>query len=237
MPMTRSTKPRMQAATANGEVKQASWFEALLSTVQRGKSRVSLRPGDVLFSQGEAADAVFFIEQGKVRLAVLSKAGKEAILAVLMPGDLCGEGCLAGQQRRAGTATALTAAIALRIRKAEMVRALHEQHALSEAFLARLFARSVAVQEDVCAQLFEPSEKLLARTLLKLARFGSTPESLQGNIIAPKISQEALAEMIGSTRSHVNFFMTKFRRLGLIEYNRTEIQIHPELLSRVVLRG
>lgn len=190
--------------------------------------------GDLIYSQGEKADAVFFLIKGKVKLSVLSKASKEAILGVLNPGDFFGEGCLAGQPVRVGTATAESAVVLIRVARASLVKALHDQHPLSETFLAQLLARNIAFEEDICDQLFNHSEKRLARALLKLARFGRETEGASGHTIRPRVSQEALAEMIGSTRSRVNFFMNKFRRLGLIEYNG-EFRVHPELLTDVVL--
>ena len=210
------------------------WFEPYLAVIERGKTRVSLQKGDLVYSQGQAANAVYFVERGKVRLSVLSSAGKEAILGVLVAGDFCGEGCLAQQSRRMGSATALMPARLVRVERVALVQALHEQHPLSEAFLAQLLARNIAFEEDVCDQLFNHSEKRLARALLKLARFGQDPARERGHAITPKVSQEALAEMIGTTRSRVNHFMNKFRRLGLIEYNG-EIQVHPALLTDVVL--
>lgn len=161
MAVKSSTKPRPRIPTADSGAKDPSWFQSLLTTIPHGKSRLSLRKGDLIYSQGQLADAVFFVEQGKVRLSVLSGAGKEAILGVLAAGDFCGEGCLAGQPRRVGTATAVTATIAIRIQKADLVRALHEQHPLSEAFLAQLLVRNIAFEEDVCDQLFNHSEKRL----------------------------------------------------------------------------
>lgn len=211
-----------------------NWFQALLKSIPRGKSEVVFRKGELVYSQGQQADAVYFIEHGKVRLSVLSKAGKEAILGILTPGDFCGEGCLAGQAWRVGSATALTAATTTKVQKTALVQALHDQHPLSEAFLAQLLAHNIAFEEDICDQLFNHSEKRLARALLKLARFGQEPPNVDGHVITPKISQEALAEMIGTTRSRVNFFMNKFRRLGLIDYNG-EVHVHRELLTDIVL--
>ncbi|HXE31899.1 MAG TPA: Crp/Fnr family transcriptional regulator [Terriglobales bacterium] len=190
--------------------------------------------GEAVYRQGDAADGIFFLERGKVRLSVLSRAGKEAILGVLTPGEICGEGCLAGQARRVGSAMAVSAATALRVEKAVLVQALHENHPLSEAFLAQLLSRNIDFEEDMCDQLFNHSEKRLARALLKLSRFGQNPACENGQAITPKISQEALANMIGTSRARVNYFMNKFRRLGLIDYNG-EVHVHPELLTDVVL--
>ncbi|HXR97342.1 MAG TPA: Crp/Fnr family transcriptional regulator [Terriglobales bacterium] len=199
-----------------------------------GKSRIELRKSETLYSQGDVADSVFFIESGKVRLSVLSKAGKEAVVGTLTAGEFCGEGCLSGQLRRVGTARATMATVVVCVDKAELVRALHEQHPLAEAFLAKLLVRNIAFEEDLCDQLFNHSEKRLARVLLKLARIGHQPTDIAGVVITPKISQETLADMVGTTRSRVNFFMNKFRRLGLIDYNG-EIRVHPELMTDVVL--
>ena len=196
---------------------------------------LSLTKGTQIYSQGQAANAVYFIEQGKVRLSVLSQAGKEAILGVLGPGEFCGEGCLARQPWRMGSATALMSTSVVKVERTALLQALHEQQPLSEAFLAQLLARNIAFEEDICDQLFNHSEKRLARALLKLSRFGQEPMMKGGNLITPKVSQEALAEMIGTTRSRVNHFMNKFRRLGLIDY-KSEIRVHPELLTDVVLR-
>ena len=232
MAMKRVPTLKLQPQKASGGGSGPNWFEAHLNAIPHGKSVLNLRKNGVVYSQGQQADAVYFIQQGKVRLSVLSGAGKEAILGILAPGDICGEGCLAGQPLRIGTATAVSATTAVKIQKADLVRALHEQHPLSEAILAQILARNIAFEEDVCDQLFNHSEKRLARALLKLARFGQ--DSAHPRTITPKISQEALAEMVGTTRSRINFFMNKFRRLGLIEYNG-EIHIHPELLTDVVL--
>lgn len=235
MTATQRTLPtRSPSAKAPRKVDAGLWFHSLLNDIQTGKSCINLRKGAVLYSQGQAADAAFFIEKGKVKLSVLSRSGKEAVLGVLSPGEFCGEGCLARQPLRVGTAIAITSCQVIRVTVGALARALHEQHPLSEAFLAQLLHRNIAIEEDICDQLFNHSEKRLARALLKLARFGQEPLQSAGHVITPKISQEALAEMIGTTRSRVNFFMNKFRRLGLIHYNG-EVHVHPELLTDVVL--
>jgi CRP-like cAMP-binding protein len=235
MALSKQAPPKWpQRTPAAGEAAVELWFHPLLNGMSAGKSRVTFRKGSALYSQGQQADAVYFVEKGKVRLSVLSGSGKEAILGILTPGDFCGEGCLARQPRRVGSATAVTAAVILKVDRAALARALHEQHPLSEAFLTQLLIRNIAIEEDICDQLFNHSEKRLARALLKLARFGQEPPPLHGHVITPKISQEAIAEMIGTTRSRVNFFMNKFRRLGLIDYNG-EVHVHPELLTDVVL--
>ena len=191
---------------------------------------VRFAPGTVVFGQGTRADSVFYIQEGGVKLSVLSSAGKEAIVAMLGPGDFLGEGCLAGQAVRMGTATAVMRTVLLRIPKRDMVRMLHEQPAFSDRFLAHMLMRNIRIEEDLVDQLFNSSEKRLARTLLLLARYGKE-DTVQR--VLPKLSQETLAEMVGTTRSRVNFFMNKFRKLGLIEYNGV-IKINSSLLSVVL---
>jgi CRP/FNR family cyclic AMP-dependent transcriptional regulator len=231
---------KLQAPAAANRAPAAAlagtWFAPLLQRIDRGKSEVALRKGARLYSQGQKADAVYFIERGKVRLSVLSSAGKEAILGVLNAGEFCGEGCLAGQLLRIDSAAAISPVAAIRVQKDALVQALHEQHPLSEAFLARLLMRNMAFEEDICDQLFNHSEKRLARALLKLARVGLDASGAEDNVITPKVSQEFLAEMIGATRGRVNFFMNKFRRLGLIEY-KGETHVHAERLTEFVLSG
>jgi CRP/FNR family transcriptional regulator, cyclic AMP receptor protein len=186
--------------------------------------------GATVFAQGTQAHSVFYIQDGGVKLSVLSTAGKEAVVAMLGPGDFFGEGCLAGQTLRMGTATALVPTTVLRIQKREMMRTLHDQSTLSDRFIAHMLARNIRVEEDLVDQLFNSSEKRLARTLLLLARYGDEerPERL-----LPKLSQETLAEMVGTTRSRVNFFMNKFRKLGFIKYNGG-LKINGSLLSVVL---
>lgn len=227
-------KPELRVTpNRNSENDQPLWFDAVVTPLLAVQQPTGLRKGTMLYTQGETADSVYFLVRGKIQLSVLSKAGKEAVLGVIGRGDFCGEGCLAGQTRRMGSATAMTPAAAYRVEKAVLVRALHSEHPLAEAFLARLLARNISFEEDICDQLFNHSEKRLARALLKLARFGQEPSG-DGYRITPKVSQETLAEMIGTTRSRVNFFMNKFRRLGLIDYNG-EVHVHAELLTDVVL--
>lgn len=223
------TKKILEAKSGGGQ-----WFDALLAGITTGCRRRALSKDELLYTQGQPANAVFFIESGKVKLTVLSKTGREAVLGVIAPGSFCGEGCLAGQPLRVGSAQAVTAGTAIRVEKPALVKALHEQHPLSEAFLAQLLTRNISFEEDICDQLFNHSEKRLARALLKLARFGQEPANPAGHLISPRISQEALADMVGTTRSRVNFFMNKFRRLGLIDYNG-EVRVHPELLTDIVL--
>ncbi len=192
---------------------------------------VALEKKQIVFSQGDPADAVFYVQSGRIKLSVISKGGKEATIALLTEGDFLGEECIANSQPlRMATATAITEGAVLKIDKKEMVRALHEQHALSDIFVAYLLSRNRRVQEDLVDQLFNSSEKRLARALLLLAQFG---KENQLETVIPKISQEVLAEMVGTTRSRVNFFMNRFRKLGFIEYNGT-LLVHPSLLSVVL---
>ena len=185
---------------------------------------------ETIFSQGDPCRSVFYIQKGGVRLSVVNESGKEAVVAVLGPGDFVGEGCLAGQPIRIGTATAVAPTIALVIEKSEMVRVLHSEHAFSDRFITFMLARNIRIEEDLVDQLFNSSEKRLARTLLLLARYGKE-DKLQR--VLPKVSQEMLAEMVGTTRSRVNFFMNKFRKLGFIKYNGG-LQIDNSLLSVVL---
>jgi len=184
----------------------------------------------VVFAQGAEAHSVFYIQQGGVKLSVLSRPGKEAIVAMLAPGDFFGEGCLAGQSVRIGTATALVPTTVLRIHKREMMRTLHEQSALSDRFIAHMLTRNIRIEEDLVDHLFNSSEKRLARTLLLLARYGDENDAERA---LPKLSQETLAEMIGTTRSRVNTFMNRFRQLGFVRYNGTLI-VNSSLLSVVL---
>ncbi|MGC2198162.1 MAG: Crp/Fnr family transcriptional regulator [Terriglobales bacterium] len=189
------------------------------------------RPKQLVFSQGERADDVFYLQEGSVKLSVLSKQGKEATIALLSPGDFLGEGCLASDQSvRLATATAITDCSVLKIKRGEMLCALHEQHELSDLFVVYLLDRHNRTQADLIDQLFNSSEKRLARALLILAHFGkkNTPET-----VIPRVNQETLAEMIGTTRSRVNFFMNRFRKLGFIHYNGG-LQVHGSLLSVVL---
>jgi CRP-like cAMP-binding protein len=191
---------------------------------------VGYRKGDIVFAQGEPGDDVRYIQKGVIKLSVLSSIGKEAVVAMLTAGDFFGEGVLAGQSVRIGTATAVLTSTVLIIQKDAMVRLLHDEPAFSDRFISYMLTRNMRIEADLVDQLFNSSEKRLARTLLLLARYGEThpPRSL------PKVSQETLAEMIGATRSRVNFFMNKFRKLGLIEYNGGGLKINASLLSIVL---
>jgi CRP-like cAMP-binding protein len=186
----------------------------------------------VIFSEGDPAQGVIYIEQGAVRLSVVSRTGREAVVAVLERGHFLGEGCLAGQARRMATAIAVVPSTILTIEKAEMTRQLHEQPAFSERFLLHMVTRNIRIEEDLVDQLFNSSEKRLARTLLLLARYG---QPLIAERVLPQLSQELLAEMVGTTRSRVNFFMNKFRKLGFIEYDGgSGVKINSSLVSVVL---
>jgi CRP/FNR family transcriptional regulator, cyclic AMP receptor protein len=196
-----------------------------------GRTIVDLENHQTIFSQGDAANAVFYVQKGRVKLSVISKRGKEATIALLGAGKFLGEECIAAiQPQRMATATTITPATILRIERKEMIRVLHQEQSFSEVFVSYLLARNARIQEDLVDHLFNSSEKRLARALLLLARFGKdgTPET-----VIPKISQETLAEMIGTTRSRVSFFMNRFRKLGFIEYNGT-LSVHSSLLNVVL---
>jgi CRP/FNR family cyclic AMP-dependent transcriptional regulator len=191
---------------------------------------VEYRRADPIFTQGDVCESVLYIQKGGVKLSVLSKTGREAIVAMLGPGDFFGEGCLAAQPVRMGSATAITSSTILLIEKDQMIRLLHRQHALSDRFISHMLARNIRVEEDLIDQLFNSSEKRLARTLLLLARYGKQDKPQR---VLPKLSQETLAEMVGTTRSRVNFFMNKFKRLGFIE-TEGGLKINSSLLSVVL---
>jgi len=201
-----------------------------LATIGDGRKIVSVPKKQMIFTQGDGADAVFYIQKGKVRLTVVSKAGKEATIGILNEGSFFGEGALAGQIVRMGSAAAMTDCELLRVDRKAMMSALHREHAFSDMFVAYLLARNVRYEEDLVDHLFNSSEKRLARVLLLLAHFGKegVPET-----VVPKITQETLAEMIGTTRSRVSFFMNRFRKLGFIHYNGG-LQVHSSLLNVVL---
>ena len=227
MAAKKSGRPPSQRITPP---KPAFDAEAFLDSAGVTRKAVEYRRAEVVFAQGDSADRVMYIKQGGVKLSVLSPGGKEAVVAVMGPGDFIGEGCLAGQTVRMGTATAMTPSTLVAIDKREMTRALHADHQLSDIFIAYVLSRNIRVEEDLIDQLFNSSEKRLARTLLLLARYGKqTPPQA----VLPAISQETLAEMVGTTRSRVNFFMNKFRRLGFIEYDG-ELKVHSSLLTVVL---
>jgi CRP/FNR family transcriptional regulator, cyclic AMP receptor protein len=191
---------------------------------------IEYRPSDTIFSQGNSADTILYIQQGNVKLSVLAPNGREAVVGVLGTGDFFGEGALAGQPIRLVTATAMTSTAIRVVPKRQMIRLLHEQHGLSDRFIAHMLARNNRLEADLVDQLFNASEKRLARTLLLLARYGKPDGPLR---VLPRISQEVLAEMVGTTRSRVNFFMNKFRKLGFIEYNGG-LKVHQALVSVVL---
>jgi len=205
--------------------------EVFLSQPGIGRAIVEVAKNKKIFSQGEIGEAVYYIQKGRAKLSVVSREGKEATISLFGPGDFIGEDCIAGiQSKRMASATAMTGCTILRIERKEMMRVIHEEHVFSDVFVAYLLARNTRIQADLVDQLFNSSEKRLARTLLLLAHFGKEgkPET-----VIPKISQEILAEMIGTTRSRVSFFMNRFRKLRFIEYNGT-LQIHSSLLNVVL---
>ena len=201
-----------------------------LATIGDGRKILAVPKKEAIFTQGDKADAVFYVQKGKVRLTVVSQTGKEATIGIVNEGNFFGEGSLAGQLLRMGSAAAMTDCDLLRVEKKAMMDALHRQHAFSDIFVAYLLARNIRYEEDLVDQLFNSSEKRLARVLLLLAHFGKegVPEA-----VVPKISQETLAEMIGTTRSRVSFFMNRFRKLGFIHYNGG-LQVHSSLLNVVL---
>ena len=205
--------------------------KSFLAKVGEGRTISKYRKDDVVFLQGDPADAVFYIQKGKVKVTVVSDQGKEAVVAILGAEEFCGEGCLAGQPRRIATVKAMTECTVMRMQKASIIRLLHDQPGFSKIFISHLLARTIRVEEDLVDQLFNSSEKRLARLLLLLANFGK--EGKPEPIIA-KISQETLAEMIGTTRSRVSFFMNKFRRLGFLDYNGEGLEVHSSLLNVIL---
>jgi CRP-like cAMP-binding protein len=204
--------------------------KSFLAKVGEGRSIHAYPDAQIVFSQGDSADAVFYLQNGKVKFTVVSKQGKEAVVAILGANEFFGEGCLAGQRHRIATATTIMESVIVRLQKAAILRVIHEQPAFAEMFIAHILGRTIRVEADLVDQLFNSSEKRLARLLLLLANFGK--EDKPEPLIA-KISQETLADMIGTTRSRVSFFMNKFRRLGFIHYNGG-IQVHSSLLNLVL---
>jgi CRP/FNR family transcriptional regulator, cyclic AMP receptor protein len=206
--------------------------QAFLDSAGAGKTAAHYARDETIFTQGDGCDHVMYIQAGGVKLSVLSKSGREAVVAMLGPGDFFGEGCLAGQPIRIGNATAITPSVIRLIDKARMVRLLHTKRAMSDRFIAHMLARNVRIEEDLIDQLFNSSEKRLARALLQLARYGKRDNPIR---VMPRVSQETLAEMVGTTRSRVNFFLNKFKRLGLIDYDGDlPLTIHSSLLSVVL---
>ncbi len=225
---TASNRLKSGRKPANG--KDAFNAQDFLDSAGVARKVTEFKKREAIFSQGDPAKNVLYIQKGAVRLSVVNETGKEAVVAVLGPGDFFGEGCLAGQPIRIGSATAIAPTTALVIEKKEMIRVLHAEHAFSDRFISYMLSRNIRVEEDLVDQLFNSSEKRLARTLLLLARYGKEDKPQK---VLPKISQEMLAEMVGTTRSRVNFFMNKFRKLGFIKYNGG-LHIDTSLLSVVL---
>jgi CRP/FNR family transcriptional regulator, cyclic AMP receptor protein len=218
----------------NAGLKKKRLFDpnAFLATMGEGRKPVLFPKKQTIFAQGDPSDAVFYIQEGRVRLTVLSSSGKEATIGILGEGEFFGEGCLAGQALHVAAATALTDCTVLRIEKKAMMMALHTEQAFSEVFVAHLLQRNIRFQADLVDQLFNSSEKRLARVLLLLSHFGK--EGIPQTVL-PKISQETLAEMVGTTRSRVSFFMNRFRKLGFVDYDAgDELQVHSSLLSVIL---
>jgi CRP/FNR family transcriptional regulator, cyclic AMP receptor protein len=226
------TRPRRRERRPVAATRPRLPFDAksFLAKVGGGKTVYNYRKNQIVFSQGDPANAVFYIQSGKMKVAVLSPQGKEAVVAILGAGDFFGEGCLAGQTRRMATVAAMSDSSVTRVRKTAMVRVLHDEPTFSELFVAYLLGRNIRVEEDLVDQLFNSSEKRLARLLLLLANFGKDGKP---ELVIANISQETLAEMIGTTRSRVSFFMNKFRRLGFIQYNGG-LHVHSSLLNVVL---
>jgi CRP-like cAMP-binding protein len=204
---------------------------AFLATIGEGRKFMLFPNRQTIFAQGDIADAVFYIQMGKAKLTVVSKIGKEATIGILSEGDFFGEGSLAGQALRMGSAIAMADCAILRIDKKAMMEALHREHTFSDLFVAYLLARNIRYEEDLVDQLFNSSEKRLARVLLLLAHFGK--EGVPDTVV-PRISQETLAEMVGTTRSRVSFFMNRFRKLGFVNYGENGLQVHSSLLNVVL---
>jgi len=219
--------------TAVAAAKQRRKFntETFLSTINGGRTIAAFSKKQAIFRQGDSSDAVFYIQKGKVKLTVLSKTGKEATIGILNEGDFFGEGCLTGQPFRLCSATAMTDCSVMKIDKKSMNDVLHREHAFADMFVSYLLARNIRYEADLVDQLFNSSEKRLARILLLLAQFGKEgkPET-----VIPKMSQETLAEMIGTTRSRVNFFMNRFREMGFVDYSSEGLQVHSSLLNIVL---
>ena len=219
-----------------GNASQSTPFrlEEFLASAGVARRVVRFRSGTTIYAQGDRATSVWYLQRGRVKLSVVSPTGKEAVVAILGPGDFFGEGCLAGQPRRMGTAVALDETMAMRIGKQAMIRTLHAEPTLSDRFLAHMLARNIRIEEDLVDQLFNSSERRLARVLLLLARFGTDDH---GARLLPNLSQETLAEMVGTTRSRVNIFMNKFRKLGFIEYSPSRkfgLKVNSSLLTVVL---
>ena len=222
---SRKTKPKIKL-----KERRAFNVQAFLASAGVARKIVEYRRSEKIYAQGDPAKSVMYIQSGGVKLSVVNEVGKEAVVGILGPGDFFGEGCLAGLSICMGTATAVTPSAILVIERDEMMRVLHAEHALSNRFMSYILSRNIRIEEDLIDQLFNSSEKRLARTLLLLARYGKEPQRQK---LLPKVSQELLAEMVGTTRQRVNFFMNKFRKLGFIRYNGG-LQVHNSLLSVVL---
>jgi CRP/FNR family transcriptional regulator, cyclic AMP receptor protein len=229
LPRQRVSTGALRPSKASGRI-PAFDVKLFLDSAGLGRGVDKFHAKETIFSQGDPAKSVMYIQEGGVKLTVINTAGKEAVVGILGPGDFCGEPCLANQPVRMATATAIAPTTVLVIEKNEMIRVLHKEHAFSDQFIAYMLARNIRVEENLIDQLFNSSEKRLARTLLLLARYG-TPD--RPRKVLPKVSQEMLAQMIGTTRARVNFFMNKFRKLGFIRYNG-EIHIDDSLLNVVL---
>jgi len=222
----------LKLASRNAKAEPVFDAQAFLDSALVPKTVTQYARNEAIFSQGDPCEHVMYIQSGGVKLSVLSKTGKEAVVAMLGPGDFFGEGCLAGQKFRMGSATAITSSAILFVEKPHMVRLLHRQHAMSDRFISHMLTRNIRIEEDLIDQLFNSAEKRLARTLLLLARYGKQDKPVRA---VPPISQETLAEIIGTTRSRVNFFLNKFKRLGFIEYDgELPLKINNSLLSVVL---
>jgi CRP/FNR family cyclic AMP-dependent transcriptional regulator len=232
-PYTRALGPESRG-TPNGDMAQKTkpTFDprTLLARVGKPKTPSDYTKDQKVFSQGDLAEAIFYVQKGRVKLTVVSRGGKEAVIAILGPGAFFGEGCMAGQSLRMATAAAMSECSIMRLEKAGVLRALHQDPAFSELFLHHLLTRNIRIEEDLVDQLFNSSEKRLARVLLLLANFGKEGKP---ELVIPRISQETLAEIVGTTRSRINYFMNKFRKLGFIEYNG-KLEVHSSLLNVVL---
>ena len=204
---------------------------SFLTSVGVGRSTTAFKPKEIVYRQGDAADATYYIETGKIQLTVISEQGKEGVIAMLEPGEFFGEGCIAGQPFRMASATATAKSTIVRIEKAAMIRVLHEQPAMSEMFIAFLLSRNIQIEADLVDQLFNSSERRLARLLLLLANFGKEGKMEK---VLPTINQDILAARVGTTRSRINFFMNKFRKLGFIAYDDNGLKVHTSLLNVIV---
>ena len=218
------------ASVAAAQKRSKFNLKTFLSTIDGGRTIAAPNKKQTIFAQGDSSDSVFYIQRGKIKLTVLAKSGKEATIGILKEGDFFGEGCLAAQPLRMCTATTITDCTLMRIDKKSMMEVIHRERAFSDMFVAYLLTRNIRYEEDLVDQLFNSSEKRLARILLLLAHFGKDGKS---EVAIPKISQETLAEMVGTTRGRVNFFMNRFRKLGFVRYNGV-LEVHPSLLNVVL---